>query len=137
MLSIGALSKATGVKVPTIRYYEHQGLIAPPVRSHGNQRRYEPAARERLSFIRHARDLGLPLDAIRELLELSETPEMPCADAHRIAVGHLAEVRARIARLQNLEAELQRITTACDAETIGDCHVIHALADHALCERDH
>jgi DNA-binding transcriptional MerR regulator len=137
MLSIGALAKATGVKVPTIRYYEQQGLIAPPVRSEGNQRRYEPAARERLSFIRHARDLGLPLEAIRELLELSGTPDMPCIDAHRIAGGHLGEVRARIARLRRLEAELERITSACDAETIGDCHVIHALADHSLCESEH
>ena len=31
MLTIGDLSKATGVKVPTIRYYEEIGLIAPPV----------------------------------------------------------------------------------------------------------
>ncbi|WP_425088362.1 MerR family transcriptional regulator [Stappia sp.] len=137
MLSIGALAKATGVKVPTIRYYEQQGLIAPPVRSEGNQRRYEPAARERLSFIRHARDLGLPLEAIRELLELSETPEMPCVDAHRIAGAHLGEVRARIARLRKLEAELERITSACDADTVGDCHVIHALADHSQCESEH
>ena len=40
MLSIGQLSKRTGVKVPTIRYYEQTGLIDAPERSEGNQRRY-------------------------------------------------------------------------------------------------
>ncbi|WP_349359695.1 helix-turn-helix domain-containing protein [Stappia sp.] len=137
MLSIGALSRATGVKVPTIRYYEQQGLIDPPARSNGNQRRYPPQARDRLSFIRHARDLGLPLDAIRELLSLSENPEMPCADAHRIAATHLAEIRARIARLRRLESELKRITSTCDADTVGDCYVLQSFADHSLCDKEH
>lgn len=41
MLSIGELSKRTGVKVPTIRYYEQMGLIREADRSEGNQRRYE------------------------------------------------------------------------------------------------
>ena len=40
MFSIGELSKRTGVKVPTIRYYEQMGLIAPLERTEGNQRRY-------------------------------------------------------------------------------------------------
>ena len=40
MLSIGDLSKRTGVKVPTIRYYEQMGLLAAATRSEGNQRRY-------------------------------------------------------------------------------------------------
>lgn len=137
MLTIGELARATGVKVPTIRYYEKLGLIAEPTRSEGNQRRYAGPARQRLSFIRHARDLGLSLDAIRELLHLSENPDMPCAEAHVIAGAHLAATRARIAQLQRLEAELARITSACDTGTIGDCHVIHALADHSLCDGDH
>ena len=55
-LSIGELSARTGVKVPTIRYYESRGLIAVPLRSAGNQRRYGRAELERLGFIRHARD---------------------------------------------------------------------------------
>lgn len=40
MLSIGELSRRTGVKIPTIRYYEQMGLISAPERSDGNQRRY-------------------------------------------------------------------------------------------------
>ena len=71
MLTIGELSRATGVKIPTIRYYEQMGLMAVAERSGGNQRRYESHDRERLSFIKHARDLGFTIEAIRELLELS------------------------------------------------------------------
>ncbi|HEX2146766.1 MAG TPA: MerR family transcriptional regulator, partial [Pseudorhizobium sp.] len=58
MYSIGDLSRRTGVKVPTIRYYEQMGLITAAHRSEGNQRRYEKTDLERLAFIRHARDLG-------------------------------------------------------------------------------
>ena len=70
MLSIGELSRLTAVKIPTIRYYEKIGLLSEPLRSEGNQRRYAKRELERLSFIRHARDLGLPILSIRELIEL-------------------------------------------------------------------
>lgn len=66
MLSIGKLSAATGVKVPTIRYYEGIGLLPQAERSAGNQRLYGVKARERLAFIRHSRELGFSLDDIRD-----------------------------------------------------------------------
>ncbi|WKL26959.1 MerR family transcriptional regulator [Sinorhizobium meliloti] len=77
MYTIGDLSRRTGVKIPTIRYYEQMGLLAAPERSEGNQRRYEKRELETLAFIRHARDLGLSIEAIRDLLALSEHPERP------------------------------------------------------------
>ena len=67
MLTIGKLGKAAGVKVPTIRYYEQIGLLPPPKRSEGNQRLYDARALDRLAFIRQARELGFPLEAVREL----------------------------------------------------------------------
>lgn len=137
MLSIGELAKRTGVKVATIRYYEQMGLIEIPDRSEGNQRRYERADLERLSFIRHARDLGLTIEAIRDLLALSAHPERPCGEADRIAAEHLREVRARIEKLRRLEHELERIVSNCGAHKIGDCYVIRALSDHGLCETEH
>ena len=51
--SIGELASETGVKVPTIRYYEGIGLLAAPPRTEGNQRRYDATALERLRFIAH------------------------------------------------------------------------------------
>lgn len=137
MLTIGDLSRATGVKVPTIRYYEQMGLLSHAERSEGNQRRYSNEERERLAFIRHARDLGLTIDAIRALIDLSQHPERPCKDADRIAVEQLATVRQKIARLRKLEAELERITTHCHSNHVRDCYVIRALANHDLCQNDH
>lgn len=137
MLTIGDLSKATGVKVPTIRYYEQMGLLSHAERSEGNQRRYSNGERERLAFIRHARDLGLTIDAIRALIELSQHPERPCQDADRIAAEQLATVRQKIARLRKLEAELERITTHCHTNQVRDCYVIRALANHDLCHDEH
>ena len=137
MFSIGELSQRTGVKVPTIRYYEQMGLLDAPERSHGNQRRYDRKGLERLAFIRHARDLGLPIEAIRELIRLSSHPDRPCDDADRIASEQLEAVRARIAQLRRLESELERISTGCKADHVGDCYVIRALADHELCASEH
>jgi DNA-binding transcriptional MerR regulator len=137
MLSIGELSKRTGVKIPTIRYYEQMGLIDAPERSSGNQRRYSKIGLERLSFIRHSRDLGLSIDDIRELIKLNHHPQMPCDDAHHIALRHLQSVRERIIKLKRLEKELKRITAITDAGIVGNCNVIQSLADHRLCETEH
>lgn len=137
MYSIGDLSRRTGVKVPTIRYYEQMGLISAAHRSEGNQRRYEKSDLERLAFIRHARDLGFDIPAIRELIALSRHPQAPCAGADRVANDHLAAVRAKIASLQKLEQELERIVSHCGGHSVEDCYVIRALSDHGLCESQH
>ena len=137
MFSIGDLSRRAGVKVLTIRYYEQMGLISAPDRTQGNQRRYEKGDLDRLTFIRHARDLGFPIEAIKELLTLSRHPEEPCDRADRIAQEQLDEVREKIARLKKLEAELARIVSHDGCHTIGDCYVIRALSDHGLCDQEH
>lgn len=137
MFSIGEMARRTGVKVPTIRYYEQIGLIEPPERTSGNQRRYSKSALERLSFVRHARELGLSLEAIGELAQLSQRPDMACAEAHDIARTHLSAIEARIAKLKNLRRELERINSTCDAKHIGECYIIQSLMDHGLCETEH
>ena len=137
MHSIGDLSQRTGVKIPTIRYYEQMGLLEAPERTDGNQRRYSRSEVERLAFVKHARDLGISLGSIRELIELSAHPDRPCTGADRIARNHLAGVRERIAKLQRLEAELERVAGGCASGNISDCYVIRALSDHALCNTDH
>lgn len=133
MLTIGKLGAAAAVKVPTIRYYEQIGLLPPPERSAGNQRLYPGAALDRLSFIRHARDLGFPLEAVRDLLSLSDHPDRSCAAADAIAQTQLVAVRARITRLRALEAELERMVVQCAHGTIAGCRVIEVLGDHGLC----
>ena len=137
MLSIGKLSDSTGVKVPTIRYYEEIGMLPAPDRSGGNQRLYDQAACDRLNFIRHSRELGFPLDAIRDLLSLSDHPDQSCAAADAIAQKQLTAVNQRIGRLQKLKSELERMITQCAGGKISVCRVIESLGDHSHCAADH
>ncbi|THH35375.1 MerR family transcriptional regulator [Aliishimia ponticola] len=138
MFSIGELSRRTKVKVPTIRYYEEMGLLPKAARTSGNQRRYDTAGLERLSFIRHARDLGFSIEAISSLIELQEHPDRSCETAAVIARSQLAEVRAKIKRLKTLEKELSRISKGCNGAGVSeDCYVLASLADHTLCDREH
>ena len=137
MLSIGKLSEAAGVKVPTIRYYEQIGLLGAPERSAGNQRLYSSASSDRLAFIRHAHDLGFPLDAIRDLLGMSDRPDQPCAAVDSIAKVQLAAVEGRIARLMALKSELERMIAQCAGGCVADCRVIECLGNHANCTTNH
>ena len=133
MLTIGKLGQAAGVKVPTIRYYEQIGLLPAPPRSEGNRRLYGARDLRRLSFIRHARDLGFEIDAIRTLLTLQDNPSQPCAEADGIAREKLAEVNARIDSLLALKDELEAMVGGCEHRCVGECRVIEVLADHHKC----
>lgn len=138
MFSIGEIARRTGVKVPTIRYYEEMGLLAAPERTEGNQRRYGDKELEKLAFIKHARDLGFSIDAISALIELQDHPDQSCAAATDIAKAQLSDVQMKITRLKALEQELTRISQSCLGDTVsGDCHVLASLADHQHCETEH
>ncbi|WP_449253921.1 MerR family transcriptional regulator [Brevundimonas naejangsanensis] len=133
--SIGRLSAATGVKVPTIRFYEKIGLLPQPERNESDYRMYDNAAFQRLAFIRHARQLGFEMDAIRSLLDLADDPARPCAEANRIAERQLAAVEAKIEGLEALRTELQRMQVACAGGRVSDCRVIEALSDPLAFDR--
>lgn len=108
-LTIGQLAERTGCKVQTIRYYEQIGLMPDAAHTEGNQRRFGSEHLERLNFVRHCREFGFSLDAIRKLLRLSDSPRQSCEAADRIARHQLEQVESRIARLEALRNELQRI----------------------------
>ncbi|MGR3632511.1 MAG: MerR family transcriptional regulator [Limimaricola soesokkakensis] len=137
MLTIGYLAKKTGTKVQTIRYYEQVGLMPEPGRTDGGQRRYGDAELDRLSFIRHARQLGFSLDAIRELLDLSDHPTRSCEEADAIARRQLKQVEQRVARLEVLRLELERMIEECSGGRAADCRVLEVLRDHSECLTDH
>jgi DNA-binding transcriptional MerR regulator len=130
-ISIGELSRRTSVKVPTIRYYEQAGLLPAPARTEGQQRRYERGDVMRLNFIRHARELGFELSAVRELLALSEQPERPCAEVDSIARRHVEDIDRRIAQLAALRRELQHSLDACGRGRVGECRVIEVLTEQS------
>lgn len=136
VMPIGTVAKLTGVKVPTIRYYEEIGLLPAAPRTDSNRRTYDDSDVRRLKFIRHARELGFDLEAIRELLALAAMPEQPCADADIIARAHLGEIEGKITRLVALREELQAMIEQCTHGRVRECRVIEVVADHGECIYD-
>lgn len=133
---IGEAAKHSGVKVPTIRYYEQIGLLPAPPRNEGNRRHYGGADLRRLAFIRHARELGFEIEAIRTLLALQDNPSQPCATADGIAKARLIEVEQRIRSLTALKAELELMIDGCSHGRVATCRVIEVLADHGQCAHE-
>ena len=136
-LTIGKLAKAADVKVPTIRFYEQIGLLPEPDRTANDRRVYGHGAVQRLAFIKHARQLGFPIDAIRTLLDLADHPDRACDDANALAAQQLAMVEGKIAQLMALCTELKRMADAGCRGIAGDCRVIETLADHSRCASEH
>ncbi len=125
--AIGTLSKGTGCKVETIRYYERAGLLPAPARSPGGYRLYGTEHLKRLAFVRRARALGFSIDEVRRLLDLADHHRRPCAEARRVAASHLADVRARIADLKVMEGVLKDTVARCGQGTGPHCPIIDAL----------
>ena len=137
-LTIGRVAASAGCTVQTVRYYEQVGLLPIPPRSEGNQRLYAPATVDRLAFIRHARELGFSLDAVRDLLSLADDPDRPCAEADSIARAQLQQIERRLSQLQALKIELEHMVEQCRGGRIATCRVIEVLSDHAQClTQDH
>lgn len=129
---IGIASRETGIKVPTIRFYEQIGLLPAPPRTESNRRLYDAGDLRRLRFIRHARELGFEIEPIRQLLALAGHPERSCEGADEIARTHLVDIDHKIARLTALREEIARMTQ-CSNATVSDCRVIEVLGDHGAC----
>jgi DNA-binding transcriptional MerR regulator len=136
-ISIGEAGRISGVKVPTIRYYEQIGLLPAPPRTEGNRRTYDTGDLRRLAFIRHARELGFEVAAIRTLLALQDDPSQPCATADGIAKARLIDIEQRIASLTALKAELEVMVEGCRHGRLAECRVIEVLADHGQCMHPH
>ena len=135
--SIGMLSKKTGCKVPTIRYYEQVGLLLQPYRTEGKQRHYQTKHLHILQFILHSRELGFTLDDIRELMTLSNSEVGNEHKADDIASRHLKAIELKITRLVALKTELSTMLKECEHGQANSCRVIDVLSDHMLCKGTH
>jgi MerR family Zn(II)-responsive transcriptional regulator of zntA len=109
MLRIGQLATKTGFTPKTLRYYEDLGLVRPDGRSESGYRLYGDAAVERLRFVNRARALGLRLEDIRRILEISDEGRMPCEHVMKVVDRELEQVAAQMERLEELRAGLLKL----------------------------
>jgi Cu(I)-responsive transcriptional regulator len=128
-MRIGEVARLTGIKVPTIRYYEQIGLMPPPPRSTSKRRRYEARDVRRLTFIRHAREFGFEIEAVRRLLALQDRPERPCAEIDALTREHMAAIDQKIARLVALRTELDRMLASCAGGRVADCRIMDSITN--------
>lgn len=126
-LSIGEISRRTGVNIETIRYYERIQMLPEPPRTEGGRRIYDLAQVQTLMFIRRGRELGFTLEEIRAMLALGGPERAPCLQVRDIATRHLEDIRAKIADLRKLERLLARTIDGCAGGTAPECPVLGIL----------
>lgn len=125
-LTIGAFARAAGVNVETIRFYQLKGLLPTPDKPFGGIRRYGLDDVARMRFIKAAQRLGFSLDEIGELLQLEDGTH--CREAARLAATKLADIRAKLADLSQMEAALSRLVDECHTHRRQvSCPLIAAL----------
>jgi MerR family mercuric resistance operon transcriptional regulator len=125
-LTIGALAKAAGVNVETIRFYQRKRLLPEPTRPLGGIRRYGATDVTRVRFVKSAQRLGFSLQEVGQLLRLEDGAH--CSEAAELAALRLADVRARLADLARMEAALTKLLRECNARRGKvSCPLISAL----------
>ena len=131
-ISIGALSKHTGVNIESIRYYERIGILPAAPRSQGGHRLYPPDQVKRLRFIRRSRQLGFSLEEIRTLLRLVDGGDYTCAEVKVLTEEHLGSVRRKIADLRGMERVLKEMIDQCSGDIVPECPIIEALSKERI-----
>jgi Cu(I)-responsive transcriptional regulator len=127
-MQIGQAAQASGASAKMIRHYESIALIATAERRDSNYRDYSADDVARLQFIRRARDLGFPIDRIRDLLALWSDRGRSSAEVKRIALDHIAELEERIAGMRDMVTALHGLADGCAGNERPDCPIIEGLA---------
>jgi MerR family redox-sensitive transcriptional activator SoxR len=105
-LSVGEVAARCGIAVSAVHFYETKGLIMG-WRNHGNQRRYPREVLRRVSIIKVAQRLGIPLSSIKAALDALPKGRTPTdKDWRRLSMRWHADLDERIAKLTRLRDHL-------------------------------
>lgn len=105
-LGVGEVAERSGVAVSAIHFYEAKGLITS-WRNTGNQRRYPREALRRISIIKVAQRLGIPLASIKAALDSLPKGRTPTdQDWKKLSARWHADLDDRIAKLTQLRDQL-------------------------------
>jgi MerR family transcriptional regulator, redox-sensitive transcriptional activator SoxR len=106
LLSIGEVSRRSGVATSALRFYEERGLITSE-RTGSAHRRYPRPVLRRIAFIVFAQRIGLSLEEIgSELAKLPPDRAPTRRDWSRLSSGWTARIDQRIAELERLKLGL-------------------------------
>jgi MerR family redox-sensitive transcriptional activator SoxR len=123
-LSVGEVAERSGVAVSALHFYEREGLISSR-RTAGNQRRFRRDVLRRLSFIRIAQRVGIPLSEIRSALDALPDGRTPNRhDWARLSEQWRTELDDRIHRLQQLRDDFTGCI-GCGCLSIDRCGLVN------------
>lgn len=129
-MKIGEVARRAEVPIDTVRYYEREGLIPPPVRRASGYRDYREADVDRLRFMRRAKGLGFTLHEIRELLSLTALSGEDMAALNAQTQAKLRDVEDRIRSLTRIRDALQGLVNACPGHgALNRCPILAALSE--------
>ena len=127
-MNIGQASKAIGVSVKMIRYYESIKLIEPPLRTESGYRVYSDSQVHSLRFISQARDLGFSVEQMGDLLELWRNRSRASADVKAIAIGHVEALQVKVRALQAMSDSLMHLAEHCQGDDRPHCPILEGFA---------
>ncbi len=127
-MNIGQAAAASGVSAKMIRYYESIGLMPAASRTDSGYRTYGEAEVNTLRFIRRARDLGFPVESIRQLLDLWRDRARSSSEVRALAEEQVASLALRIAELEAMRRTLLHLVHACHGDGRPDCPILDDLS---------
>jgi Cu(I)-responsive transcriptional regulator len=130
-MNIGQASEASGVSQRMIRHYEKIGLIPAAPRRDSGYRDYSDADLHRLRFIANARDLGFPIEDIRQLLDLWNDHRRSSAEVKALAMARADELQRKAAALEAMRRTLVELAERCHGDDRPDCPILNSLAGPA------
>ena len=128
-MRIGEAAGRAAVPAKTIRFWEDQRLLPEPARTAAGYRDYDRAIVERLAFIRHAQAAGLTLEHIRQVLDIRDSGQPPCAHVAGLIAQRMAEVEARLAELARTLGQLATLAERAAAQDPADCRGYCSIID--------
>jgi len=127
-INIGQVARESGVSAKMIRHYETIGLLNEPLRTDAGYRVYGAVDVHRLRFIRQARNLGFPMEQIKELLGLWQNQRRTSKKVKELALKHLAELDERIRELQEIKHTISYLVDHCHGDDRPECPILDGLA---------
>lgn len=127
-MNIGEASKATGISVKMLRYYEEIGLVRSALRAYSGYRVYSDKNIAMLRFVRRARDLGFQVKQIASLLDLWQDGSRASADVKALALDHVRELEQRRRELDEMIGTLQHLAHHCHGDSRPDCPILTGLS---------
>lgn len=128
MKTVKEVAEVTGVSIRTLRYYDEIGLLKPKERTDAGYRLYDDRALERLQLILFFKELEIPLEVIKQIMD------HPDYDKERVLAAQkalLEQKRDRLNGVIGLITDVMKGVNTMSFEAFND-EEVQKISDHTL-----